>query len=128
MDILAKLKQWWRFTKLVWQDEPIRSWRKLENGNYMCDGDCGRWSLHGVCTCGLCHFFKPTSDRHSKIERDNESWHREYQTGDIMMHTPYENNCSHGLSWNDKCVDCHKDLEEAMTKFFEEWNQDDKNS
>lgn len=116
---MKKLKRIWWYIKLIWNDEPLRTWRKLPNGKYMCDGDCGRWSLHGVCTCGLTHHFKYQS-RTNLIERDNCSWHREGQTEQVMMHIEYENDCPHGLSWNDHCEKCDVETEKAMELLFQE--------
>jgi hypothetical protein len=117
------IKRIWQFVLLLWRNEPVRTWRKLDNGKYICDGDCGRWSLHGVCTCGLCHYFKTSPPYHHKIERDNISWRREYQTRNVMQNVEYITECDHGLSFNDECTACQEELEIAMEKFWDEWNK-----
>lgn len=119
---MNKFKQIWRYIKLVLNDEPIHSWRTLSNGKYMCDGDCGRWSLHGVCTCGLAHYFK-YHVRRDLIERDNVSWHRERQTEQVMMRVEFENECPHGISWNNHCHQCRFETNKAMANLLQELNK-----
>lgn len=121
MKTKRRIKTWWHFTKLIWRGDPVRTWHKLEDGRYMCDGDCGRWTLHGVCTCGLSHFFKPgfAEGGRKKVARDNVSWHREYQTERIMQDIEYENKCPHDLSWNDHCDQCHEAVEQAIKDLIE---------
>jgi hypothetical protein len=121
--MIKRLRIWWYFTKLILKGNPVRSWRELENGKFMCDGDCGRWKLHGVCTCGLCHYFKLDHKNIDKIERDQVSWHREAQCEQVMMNILPEEECPHGLSWNDSCTQCHEDFNQAMAELEEEWNR-----
>jgi hypothetical protein len=117
---LRKLKRCWYFAKLIFNDEPVRTWRKLDGGKYMCDGDCGRWSLHGVCTCGLCHYFKIIPGSREKIQRSNTSWRREYQTQDTMRNIEYNNECPHGLSWDNKCEDCEIETQKCMEQILKD--------
>ena len=116
---MRRIKRLIHWIRLIINDEPIKTWRKLPNGKYICDGDCKRWSLHGVCTCGLCHHFKIEEGGYNKIERDNVSWHREAQTEDVMMYVEYENECPHGLSWNDKCDTCEIQIDKLLKELFQ---------
>lgn len=105
--IFSTFRRWWRITKLIWKDELVRSWRKLENGEYICDGDCGVYKLHGVCTCGLSHMLKPYGGYRHEQHRGRDSWMREYQTEQIMMDVPWQHNCEHGKLLNDDdCDEC----------------------
>lgn len=101
---------------LALSGEPVRTWRKLENGKYICDGDCGRWALHGVCTCGVCHFFKIESNGHSRIERETTSWAREGDTSTHMMNVPYRTTCDHGRHLNEEglCPKCQEDVDHLI--------------
>lgn len=126
--MLKRLRFWWYITKAIFRGQPVRTWRRLgdQYGKpecYVCDGDCGVYSLHGVCTCGLSHFFKPESGGRKKVLRSNVSWHREYQTERVMMHEPREDFCPHGLSWDERCQTCREEVERAMQVFMTEWNK-----
>jgi hypothetical protein len=96
--------------------EPVRSWRKLANGKYMCDGDCGRWSMHGVCTCGLCHFLKYEQGRYDRIERDTVSWAREGDAEQHMMDVPLREHCPHGRHLNETglCPRCKEEVDHLI--------------
>ena len=109
----------------VLKKEPIHRWRRLDNGKYICDGDCGRWSMHGVCTCGLCHHFKYFGDgsRFTKIERDTVSWRREGDTETHMRRIPRREKCDHGVHLNIKCLECEKMWESFNTEFFKKCNE-----
>lgn len=109
----SKLKSCFWYSKLVFQQHPVRTWRMVD-GKYMCDGDCGRWTLHGVCTCGLCHFFNYEADKHQKINRDNVSWRRESDTGNYMRNIPYVDTCEHKISLNENCPQCNDDHENMI--------------
>lgn len=104
--------------------EPVRSWRRLDNGKYMCDGDCGRWSMHGVCTCGLNHYFKFEGGRYDRIERDNVSWKREADTQNHMRNVPRITHCEHNVHLDSEidCLKCKEDLQKAMDSFKILWN------
>lgn len=106
---------------LALRGDPVRSWRKLENGKYMCDGDCGRWKLHGVCTCGVSHYFKVIEKGRDKVNRDTVSWAREGDSEHHMMSVPYREHCPHGVHLNsdERCEICM----EEVTKLIEELNQ-----
>ena len=108
----------------VFKNEPIKRWRLLDNGKYMCDGDCGRWSMHGVCTCGLCHFFKIEAGGHDKIERDHVSWRREGDTNYHMMYIPRTEFCDHGVHLNSevRCSTCKEEMDRIIMSFNTERN------
>ena len=108
----------------VLRDEPIKVWQQLENGKYMCDGDCGRWSMHGVCTCGLNHYFKFEGGRFDKIERDNVSWRREDDTERHMHDVPRTTHCTHGVHLDSEleCLKCKEEFQQAMDSFKMWWN------
>lgn len=123
MNCISKIRRIVRYAKLIIKNEPVRSWRKLENGKYICDGDCGRWSLHGVCTCGLCHLLKIEEGGHDRIERDIVSWAREGDTEQHMMSVPRREHCPHGRHLNTPglCLECQKEFEQ----FWIEWNKNE---
>jgi hypothetical protein len=106
------MKNLWRIIKLYFKGAPLKTWRKLPNGKYICDGDCGRWSLHGVCTCGLCHYFSWQENHRDLIERDTVSWVREGDTRHHMEQIPYREHCSHGRHLNDQdeCRLCEQEV------------------
>lgn len=119
---MKKLKSIIRMIARIIKGEPVRSWRKLENGKYICDGDCGRWSMHGVCTCGLCHYFKFEGNGYDKIERDNVSWRREGDTEYHMHKVPRVEHCDHGIHLNENCSECKEQMNRAIKSFMVEWN------
>jgi hypothetical protein len=122
--MIRRLRFTARMAWLAFTGEPIRTWRKLDNGKYFCDGDCGRWKLHGVCTCGVCHYFKIEPDGRSKVERDTVSWAREGDSEQHMCGIPYRTHCPHGKHLNeaDMCDKCYAELD----AFLSEMNQVDR--
>ena len=120
MKIWRNIKFSWRILKAIWRGDPVRSWRKTVDGRYCCDGDCGRWSMHGVCTCGITHYLKFEGDYHDKINRDNVSWRREGTTEQYMMEVPYQYECTHGIHLNLKCQACEIETEKMMKWIIEE--------
>jgi len=120
---MNRLRRAIRYFILAIRGEPVRSWRKLDNGKYMCDSDCGRWKLHGVCTCGICHLLKIEENGHDRIERGNVSWTRESDTESHMMHVPYREHCEHGRHLNEPglCPIC----QEQFYSFLKTFNNED---
>lgn len=109
--MIRRIRLAFSFFRLVLTGEPVRSWRKLDNGKYMCDGDCGRYSLHGVCTCGLCHMLKIEENGRGRIERDTVSWAREGDTTAYMQEMPYRTHCRHERHLNEFCLACREELD-----------------
>lgn len=126
MKLLRKLRIAWYFFWLALKGEPVRTWRKDEgSGKYLCDGDCGRYRLHGVCTCGLCHEFKYTG-RADEILRPRSSWMREDETEQVMLNVPRKRNCKHGLDLDGpECPDCRIEWDAMEQQLFKEmgWNK-----
>lgn len=112
--MLKKLRKIWRFAVRIWRDEPVRYWRRNAKGEFCCDGDCGSYSMHGICTCGISHILLSDSTyTQEDTNRKRSSWMREEETLRVMRNIPIQRDCRHKIDLDTFCAKC----EEEWVKF-----------
>ena len=114
--MIKKLKKWWFITKMVFKGEPIKSWRINSDGLYYCDGDCGKYAFHGLCTCGLKHYYRPIHGGRDNMVPDRVYDRRAVVTKITMQDVPMVYHCVHDVHYDHECGDCTADAEKAFEK------------